>query len=67
MTKIEFKELWIADRFKLSNGSLWTKVGNDTARQHSKESINLKERGYGYLGDAICSFEPEDKVEFVPV
>ena len=66
MTKkiITFKDLWVGDRFRVY-GSLWTKIGHNTARKHSKEGLALKERSYGYIGDTICSFE-EDEVEFVP-
>jgi hypothetical protein len=60
-----FSDLWVGDRFN-AYGELWTKQGHDAARQHSKESIALGARGYGYIGDTICSFEPEDAVEFVP-
>ena len=67
MKTINFEELWIGDRFKLSDESIWTKIGVDTARGHSKESIKLKDRGYGYIGDSICSFELTDKIEFIPV
>lgn len=65
-TKVKFKELWIGDRFLAHNG-LWTKISKDTARQHCERELNLKERGWGYIGSAHCSFEePEYEVEFVP-
>lgn len=60
-----FGALWVGDRFA-TLGTLWTKLGHDTARQHSAESIALGQRGEGYIGDAICSFEREDAVTFVP-
>lgn len=61
-----FSDLTGGDRF-MAYGSLWTKLGHDTARKHSKESRMLGERGYGYIGDSLCSFERTDEVEFVPV
>ena len=67
MKTINFEELWIRDRFKLSNESIWTKIGVDTARGHSKDSIKLKKMICGYIGDTICSFELTDKIEFIPV
>ena len=60
-----FADLWVGDRFN-AHGSMWTKLGHDTARQHSERAIALRDRGYGYIGDTICSFEPENAVEFVP-
>lgn len=65
MTAKTFNALWAGDRFT-AFGSLWTKIGHDTARQHSPESVKLGEDGYGYLGDTICSFATSDPVEFDP-
>lgn len=62
---IGFGKLWTGDRFR-SGETLWTKVGADVARQHCPRSVSLGELGYGYIGDAICSFEREDLVFFVP-
>jgi len=66
--KIKFSELWLGDRFiplNIKHSSLWTKVGVDTARKHSKQSQELKDNGYGYIGDVICSFNDDDIVIFV--
>lgn len=63
---LTFKDLEVGDRFRAVD-ALWTKVGHETARKHSKASISLGELGYGYIGDALCSFEPTDPVVFVPV
>lgn len=67
MAKIEFKELWVGDIFKISKDTLWTKISHDTARKHSLESIKLKEKSYGYIGDTVCYFELKDKVKFVSI
>ena len=71
---VEFSELWVGDRFQTlyDDGTplfnqVWTKLGHNTARQHSPEEIKLNERGYGYIGSATCSFEPDEKVRFVSV
>lgn len=63
---LKFKDLWVGDRFRCGE-SLWTCLDHRTARRHCDEGTALAERGYGYIGDAICSFEPDDAVEFVPV
>jgi hypothetical protein len=69
-----FEQLCIGDRFQRVDGKkgtltdeCWTKIDNDTARLHSSASIKLGTRGHGYIGDAICSFDPTDKVKFLPV
>ena len=67
MAKIEFKELWVGDRFEFCKNTLWTKISHDTARKHSKDSIKLKEKSYGYIGDTVCYFELKDKVKFVVI
>lgn len=71
---VDFSELWGGDRFQAlyEDGTpvshqVWTKLDHNTARCHSTEEINLKEHGYGYIGSAACSFQPEEKVKFVPV
>ena len=64
--RLRFDELFIGDRFVFVN-TLWTKVDPDAARKHSKSSIALAAKGFGYVGDTICSFERNDKVDFVPV
>ncbi len=64
--KLTFGALTSGDRF-IALGALWTKIGYDTARKHSKESRALGKKGFGYHGDALCSFEQTDAVEFVPV
>jgi hypothetical protein len=63
-----FSDLWVGDRFFLEGSPLvpWTKLGPDTAREHSLPSIALAERGFGYLGDTICSFDRDDPVKFQP-
>lgn len=63
--KTTFGALWVGDRFT-AHGSLWTRLDHRTARQHRPESIELGERGAGFLADTICSFEPDEQVEFVP-
>lgn len=62
---VSFGDLWVGDRFK-SGDVLWTKTRPDIARRHCKESVALGARGLGYIGDAICTFEPGDLVAFVP-
>ena len=67
--QITFSELWLGDRLiplNLQSASLWTKIGVDTAREHSKQSQSLKDDGHGYIGDNICSFSADDVVVFVP-
>lgn len=68
---MKISELWVGDRFR-AHGSLWTSLGRDgtgtiTARKHSPESQALGARGYGYIGDTICSFEDGEEVEFLAV
>ncbi len=65
MNSVKFGDLWVGDRF-VAYGSLWTCIDRETARKHGSESINLLERGYGYVGDTLCSFEPNSMVNFVP-
>ena len=60
----KFGSLWVGDRFN-AFGNLWTKIGHDTARQHSKASISHGAQGHGFIGDTVCSFEQTDDVEFV--
>ena len=65
---MRFDQLCSGDRFSRSGkDDLWTKIDPNTARHHSNESRSLRERGYGYIGDGICSFERDEEVEFVPV
>ena len=65
---MKFDQLYAGDRFSRSGkDDLWTKIDPGAARRHSDESRSLGDRGYGYYGDAICSFERDDEVEFVPV
>lgn len=63
--KALFGALWVGDRFN-AYGNLWTRLDHRTARQHSRESIKLDERGGGYIIDTICSFARDEEVEFVP-
>ena len=70
MKKIRAKDLAWGDRF-LAHGSLWTVTDISpewiVARKHGPESTALGSKGYGYIGDQICSFKPGEKVVFVPV
>lgn len=69
-----FDELYVGDRFQridsldeLVLGEVWTKLDSQIARRHSPESIKLGAQGNGYVGDAICGFDEDDAVSFVPV
>ena len=64
--RIHFDVLAPGDRFRSSNGTLWTKLDAETARKHSSSSLDMVDRGYGYHGDPVCSFEDGDAVVFVP-
>jgi hypothetical protein len=64
--EIRFRDLMEGDRFT-AHGTLWTKLGPVTARKHGQAGIELGLKGYGYVGDSICSFGKEDSVVFVPV
>lgn len=71
-TIVLFLELWVGDRFQTlrPDGTpvqVWTKLDSTTARQHRQSEIELKERGYGYVGSATCSFESSEQVKFLPV
>lgn len=61
-----FGDLTSGDRFT-AYGALWTKLSPSTARKHSTDSLALGAKGYGYVGDSLCTFEQTDLVEFVPV
>jgi hypothetical protein len=61
-----FDDLIPGDRFS-AFGALWTKLDGSTARKHGDESISLRERGFGYRADSICTFERERPVIFKPV
>jgi len=63
---VRFDQLMVGDRFEAHGGKLWTKVDHDVARKHSKESMAMKDEGYGYIGDSLCSFELSDVVSFIP-
>jgi len=69
MKKLQVNELTWGDRFR-AYGSLWTVTDLSpewiVARKHGKESTALGPKGYGYYGDAMCSFKPTEKVVFVP-
>lgn len=54
---LPFGDLTTGDRF-LHGGATWTKLGPDTARHASREP--------GHNASAVCSFDPSDKVEFIP-
>lgn len=62
---VEVAALWVGDRFR-SGGTLWTLLEPGIARRHSAGSVALGSRGWGYLGDSVCSFELGTRVEFVP-
>jgi hypothetical protein len=69
---LPLSKLCTGDRF-IALGALWTYLDltDDSgrwciARKHSAASIELGERGYGYTGNAICSFKLTSRVEFVP-
>lgn len=62
---MKIKDLWVGDRFR-AHGSLWTYVGEGTARKHSAASIALGAQGHGYIGDTVCGFEPDEEVAFIP-
>ena len=64
-TLLRFDQLCTGDRFMLG-AHLWTKIGPEVARQHGQEGLALGERGYGYIGDHICTFLKSDAVQFVP-
>jgi Lar family restriction alleviation protein len=64
MEACKYGSLWVGDRFT-AFGNLWTKLGHNTARQHSKASITLGAQGHGYIGDTICSFVQTEEVEFI--
>lgn len=74
MIKVKIKQLWIGDRFRAYD-AIWTLYGpvsDDNggwarARKHGEESVRLKDRSFGYMGDNLCSFEPDEEVEFIPV
>lgn len=66
---VAVRALWAGDRFR-AYGSLWTYLGAEsdadgTARKHSEHSIEMGDRGYGYMADSICTFERDVSVEFV--
>jgi hypothetical protein len=63
--QVRFGELAPGDRF-LTLDALWTKLSADTARRHSSASRALGAKGWGYHGDAVCSFERDGFVAFVP-
>jgi len=71
---VRFSDLWLGDRFQRLDaarspyqGEVWTKLGHDNARRHGPEEIRWGGKGYGYIGSASCSFEPDDFVKFIPV
>lgn len=61
---IEFKELWVGDRFVFQN-NLYTKIDLTTARSHSQYAMELKDKGYGYIGDVIVSIHEHHRVRFI--
>lgn len=69
---ILFNELWLGDRFKIINKPeladvVFTKTKHDQARRHSHESIELGEKGYGYLDDSIVAVTQNTIVVFLPI
>jgi len=63
---VTFGELISGDRFRNEHGSLWTKIDPETARSHHSMSIRLGDRGYGYRGDTMASFDESEPVKFIP-
>jgi hypothetical protein len=61
---VRFDQLTAGDRFE-ALGRLWTKIDCDVARKHSEASLMRGAKGYGYIGDSLCSFDPQDVVSFV--
>lgn len=62
---MKFKDLFPGDRFT-AFGSLWTKLGRDTARIHKPEVSALGERAAGHR-EGLCDFGPDDEVKFLPI
>ena len=68
---VRMLELSPGDRFIYGDdNSLWTLLfldddGYYVCRKHSDSSIDLKNKGYGYV-DHICDFQATEKVRFVP-
>lgn len=65
MSRMIFSELHPGDRF-VAYKNLYTKLDHQKARKHSQESSDLLDKGYGYIGDPIVSFDPNEQVRFVP-
>lgn len=55
---MKFSELYFGDRF-LAHDALWCRIDTTIAR---KITTSLP----AYIGDPVCSFDPQDEVEFVP-
>jgi hypothetical protein len=62
---MRFDALIGGDRFAY-RGEIWTKLDWQTARKHSKASLQLGTRGHGYHGDSVCSFVGNEAVIFLP-
>lgn len=62
---VTFDKLNVGDRFT-ALGNLWTKIDWDTARRHGKESIELGQDGFGYLGDVVATIDRTELVVFQP-
>lgn len=78
---VKVRKLWIGDRF-LFRGEIYTRVSTDSVRdpgertgfrtwyicrKHSTDGRDLGKRSYGYIGDALESFNGEESVKFIPV
>jgi hypothetical protein len=65
---LTFAQLHPGDRFtQPADHRLFTKLTDNTAREHSVHSINLKEEGFGYTEDPIETLPEDAPVEYVPV
>lgn len=70
--RVKLHDLWTGDRFVDSHGRLFTRlecVGDGKhvhVRAHCQASLNLAERGYGYIGDSLLTFPLEELVTFQP-
>jgi hypothetical protein len=61
---LTFFDLWVGDRF-LAFDAIWTKLDIEYARHHTDVSLRLEARGYGYIGDSVCTFENNVPVQFL--
>lgn len=71
---VKFSDLTGGDRFKRLDvkdqpvpNEVWTKLYAGTARRHGPEETRWGGLSFGYIGSAVCSFEVDDRVLFIPV